>query len=72
MLYIFYAKDCVVERDAAAGQPPGQSSHPAARAGPGRALGPALLDGWAGLAAGRRRHLFLLRNPLHRICTEYV
>ena len=32
MLYIFYAKDCVVERDAAAGQPPGQSSHPAARA----------------------------------------
>ena len=30
ILYIFYAKDCVVERDAAAGQPPGQSSHPAA------------------------------------------
>ena len=30
ILYIFYAKDCVVERDAAAGQPPGQPSHPAA------------------------------------------
>ena len=33
ILYIFYTKDCVVERDAAAGQP----SHPAARP---RAPGP--------------------------------
>ena len=60
------------DRDAAAAsQPPGQSSHPAARGpGPPHVYGTqgAPLDGWAGLAAGRRRrHLDLPRNSLHSI-----
>ena len=62
VIHVWYIR---CDRDAAAaGQPPGQSSHPAAR-GPSQCEGPGAraraaewLDGWD----GRRRHLLPYMN----------
>ena len=67
--------DCVVERAAAAaGQPPGQSSHPAAWVpGASSCYGTqgALLDGWmAGLAGGGRGPFYYA--IMYHTCTIHV